>query len=327
MELTTGTWVTQAVSVTASLGVADQLAAGPQTVEAIAAAVGADTPSLYRLLRFVADLGVLRELDGRRFASTEISELLRSDVPGSMRGWTIMAGARWHLDAWTGLTESVRTGEPAFELVHGQLAFDHFRDHPDDAAVLNAAMTSAASQQVVPVVTAYDFSGCGTVVDVGGGQGALLAAVLTAHPHLHGVLFEQPEVVAGAKALVEEADLGARCTCVGGDFFESVPPGGDAYLLSNVIHDWDDTRAVRILANCRAALGAGGRVLLVEAVLPDGPEPSPAKLVDVEMLVMGPGRQRTESELRDLLQRAGLHLSRIHPGPIFDLVEALPASA
>jgi len=302
------------------------LASGPRPVEEIADAVGADAASLYRVLRVLGDVGVLDELDGRRFALTETGDLLRSDVLGSMRGWAAMAGAPFHVDAWADLLDGVRTGEPAFERVHGQLGFDYFRDHPDDGAVLNGAMTSTSAQLIAPVVTAYDFSGIGTVVDVGGGHGALLAAVLAAHPHLQGVLYELPEVVAGAGRLLTEAGVRDRCTCVAGDFFESVPWGGDAYLLSNIIHDWDDARAVRILSNCRAALDDGGRVLLAEAVLPEQVEPSPAKLIDLAMLVMGPGRQRTESEYRDLFQRAGLRLSRIDPsGPAFSIVEAVAA--
>lgn len=326
MELTTGAWITHAVSVVASLGVADALASGPRPADEIAAAVGADAPSLHRVLRALADEDVFRALDGGRFALTETGELLRSDVPGSMRGWAAMAGAPFHVDAWTGLLDCVRTGEPAFELVHGQLGFDYLRDHPDDGAVLNTGMTSVSSLHIAPVVSAYDFSGVGTVVDMGGGHGALLAAVLEANPHLEGVLYELPEVVAGAGRLLGEAGVGDRCTCVAGDFFDSVPSGGDAYLLSNIIHDWDDARALRILTNCRAALNDGGRVLLAEAVLPEGPQPSRAKLIDVAMLVMGPGRQRSESDYRDLFQRAGLRLSRIDPsGPVFSVVEAVAA--
>ena len=326
MELTTGAWITQAVSVAASLGVADVLASGSRPVDEIASAVGADAPSLHRVLRALADVDVFRELDRERFALTETGELLRSDVPGSVRGWAVMASAPFHVDAWTGLLESVRTGEPAFELVHGQLGFDYLRDHPDDGAVLHAGMTSISSLHVAPVVTAYDFSGVGTVVDVGGGHGTLLAAVLTADPRLQGVLYELPEVVAGAGQLLAEAGVGNRCTCVAGDFFESVPAGGDAYLLSNIIHDRDDARALRILTNCRAALNDGGRVLLAEAVLPEGPQPSRAKLIDMAMLVMGPGRQRSESEYRDLFQRAGLRRSGIDPsGPVFSVVEAVAA--
>ncbi|MGH9211421.1 MAG: methyltransferase [Acidimicrobiales bacterium] len=329
MELTTGAWVAQAVSVAAELAVADQLSSGPRPVDELAEAVGADTDSLYRVLRALADVGVFRELEGRRFASTEIGDLLRSDTPDSMRAWATFNGAPFHVEAWTDLLTSVRTGQPAFERVHRQLGFDYFRDHPEAGALLNAAMTAGSAQQIAPLLASYDFGTIGTVVDVGGGHGALLAAVLKAHPHLRGVLFDLPEVAAGGEALLDDAGVGDRATCVGGDFFDVVPPGGDAYLLSNVIHDWDDSRAVRILANCQAGLNNGGRVVLAEAVLPDQVEPSPAKLIDVAMLVMGTGRQRTLSEHRDLFQAAGLRQSRVDPQEAppaaFNLVEAVRA--
>ncbi len=281
-------------------------------MDEIAAAVGADTESLYRLLRALADLDVFRELDGRRFALAEAGELLRTDVPGSMHGWAVFVGTPMHRDAWTDLQESIRTGEPAFERVHGQLAFDHFASDPDDGALLDAAMTSIASQLIAPIVGCYDFSAFDTIVDVGGGSGALLAAVLAANPRARGVLYDLPHVIERAGAPLEEAGVRDRCELVGGDFFDSVPPG-DAYLLSNVIHDWDDERATRILDRCRAALPEGGRVLLAEDVLPTGTEPSPAKWIDLEMLVMGTGRQRTEDDYRRLFERAGLALFDVVP--------------
>jgi hypothetical protein len=325
-ELTTGAWVAQAISVAASLGVADELVAGPRPVDEIAKAVDADPPTLYRLLRALADAQVLRQLDGRRFGLTPLGELLRADAPGSMRDWALFVGRPFHVQVWADLLESVRTGTPAFDRVHGREAFDYFAANPDDGATLNNAMTAASAQFIAPAVGAYDFGSFGTVVDVGGGHGALLAAVLAAGPRVHGVLYDQPHVIAGAGRPLEEAGVADRCELIGGDFFQSVPPGGDAYLLSNVIHDWDDDRSVQILANCRAAMNADGRVLLGEAVLPDGPEPHPATWIDLEMLVMGAGRQRTEEEYRALFRRAGLRLTRVVPShEMFDLVEAVAA--
>ncbi|HKE74928.1 MAG TPA: methyltransferase [Acidimicrobiales bacterium] len=322
--LTTAAWVAQALNVVAALGVADHLADGPRTVDELAAAVGADGPSLYRVLRVLADVEVVAELDGRRFALAELGEPLRRDAPVSLRAWAEMAGAPFHMQALTDLVGAVRTGEPAFERVHGRQAFDWLRDHPAEWALLNDAMTGASSPAVAEVLTAYDFSAAGTVIDVGGGHGVLLAALLQAHPHLHGVVYDLPEVVAGAAPRLDGAGVGARASAVGGDFFRSVPTGADVHVLANIIHDWDDDRAVRILANCRAALNPGGRVLLGEALLPDGPGPSLAKLVDLEMLVMGTGRQRSEVDYRALFRRAGLELVGIGPSnPMYSVVEAV----
>jgi hypothetical protein len=332
MELTTGTWISQAVSVAAELGLADAVADGPLPVDDIAKAVGADAPSLYRLMRALADVGVFEELDGRRFASTPLGELLRDDAPGSLRAWAIMVGRPFHRMAWTALGDGVRTGEPAFEQVHGAPAWEYLRDHPADGRALDAAMTTVSSRIIAPVFTEYfkerssgdDGGTTGTIVDVGGGQGGLLAAILAANPRLRGVLFDLPHVVAGQ--VIGAAGLGERCACVGGDFFASVPAGGDAYVLSNIIHDWGDEAAVRILRNCRAAMNEGGRVLLGEAVLPDEIRPSRAKWMDLEMLVLNVqgARQRTRREYRDLFARAGLRLSGIGGNSdVFALVEAV----
>jgi SAM-dependent methyltransferase len=324
MQLTFGSMVAQAISVAADLGVADALADGPRPVDDIATIVGADAPSLYRLLRALADVGVFEELDGRRFAATSLGDLLRRDGPDSLREWAIMMGRPFHRMAWTGLLGSVRTGEPAFEQVHGTTAWDHIRDHPEDGQVFDAAMTVASSRSLAAIADEYDFGSTGTVVDVGGGQGGLIAAILTANPGVRGVLFDLPHVV--ATRIVKEAGAGDRCEYVGGDFFDAVPAGGDVYLLANIIHDWDDEHAARILRNCREAMNPGGRVLLGEAVLPETTEPSPAKLIDLEMLVMNVrgARQRTESEYRDLFAAVGLRMSGIVGRfPPFDLVEAV----
>jgi hypothetical protein len=326
MDLTTRTWVSQAVSVAAELGVADTLTDGPRHVDEIARAVDADASALYRLLRALADLELFRELEGRRFASTPLGDLLRTGVPGSLRDWAIMTGRPFHREAWTALGYSVRTGEPAFEHVHGAAGFDHFRDHPGDGQVLNAAMTAVSGLIIAPVVAACEFAPGSKIVDVGGGQGALLAAILSADPDAHGVVFDLPHVVDGAGRAAADAGVAGRCEYVGGDFFESVPSGGDAYVLSNIVHDWDDDSAVRILANCRNAMNPNGRVLLLEAVLPGDARPSRAKWIDLEMLIMARGaKQRTESEYAELLRRAGLHLTRLTAdADTFGVVEAVP---
>jgi O-methyltransferase domain/Dimerisation domain len=324
MQLITGTWVSQAVSAAATLGVADALARGPHRVDAIADAVGADTDALYRLLRALAGLGIVDELDDREFTLTELGELLRTDAPNSMHGLARMFGAPWHRRAWTDLADSVRTGESAFTRLFGD-TWEYFRDHPDDGEVFNSAMTAASGTLMAPALGAYDFTRFDTIVDVGGGHGALLATVLTGHPRARGVLFDLPQVIAGAGAPLKAAGVADRCELVGGSFFNAVPAGGDAYLLASIIHDWDDQRAVQILSNCRAALNRGGRVLLCEAVIPEKVGgPSTAALIDLEMLVMAPGaRQRTAGEYERLFDRAGLRLSGITPaGETYSVVEA-----
>lgn len=325
-QLTMGTLVSQAISVFARLGVADALAAGPRNAEEIAELVGAHGPALYRLLRALGDVGVVAELENRRFALTPLGAVLRSDVPGSWRGWATMMGMPFHRYAWTDLYEAIRTGESAFDRVHGTKLFDYLAEHPEDAAVFDAAMTSVSTSETVRIVQAYDFTRFGTIVDVGGGRGGLLTEILAANPHLQGVLFDVPTVVTGVSEEISNTEIADRCKVVGGDFFDSVPEAADAYLLSNIIHDWDDDRAAQILSTCRAAMADTACVLLVELVLPEGCQQSVGKLSDLEMLVMtAGGRQRTEAEHRALFGRSGFRLTRIVPSTgRFSLVEGSP---
>ncbi|UQX03450.1 acetylserotonin O-methyltransferase [Streptomyces sp. RerS4] len=326
LQLATAGWMSAAVSAAAELGVADELARGPRTVEDIAKSIDADAPTLYRLLRACADFGLFREEAGRVFALTETGEALRSDAPGSMRNFARWVGEPADRFTWSRLAESVLTGRSAFAAVHGRSVWEYLREETHTARVFNGAMTEASSGLIAPVVNAYDFSSFRKIVDVGGGQGALLAAVLAANPDAQGVLFDQPEVIAAAGRAFEDAGVADRVEKHRGDFFESVPAGGDAYLMSNIIHDWDDEHSVRILANCRAAMTADARVLLVEAVMPSGPAHAPTvKLMDLNMLVLCDGRQRTEDEFRALFREAGLELSRVVPGGLCSVVEAVRA--
>lgn len=313
IQLIWGEFVAQATCVFARLGVADVLAEGPRQVDDIAQQVGAHGSTLYRVLRVLSDAGVVTELEDRHFALTPLGAVLRSDVPGSLRGVMTMLGMPFHRHPWTDLYTTVITGEAAFDRVHGAAKFDYLAEHPEDAAIYETAMTSLSTSDTVSIVAAYDFTRLGTIVDVGGGHGGLLAAILSANPQLHGVLFDQPTVVAGAEQL-SHAGVGDRGTVVGGDFFDSVPEGRDAYLLSDVIHDWDDKHAVKILSACRAAMADTGCVLIAETVLPEGAEPSAGKLMDVEVMVMSSGgRNRTEAQFRTLLDQAGLRLTRVLP--------------
>lgn len=320
MAMVTGTWVSQGISVAASLGVPDALADGPLPVEEIAERVGADPSALCRLLRALADVDVVREVDGRRFATTEIGALLRSDRPDSVRAWAMLVGQPPWRHMWTDLLTTVRTGEPAFERVLGGTPFAYLREHPEYAAVFDDAMTALSRRLTAAVAEGYDFGRFDTIADVGGGNGALLATVLAAHPGTRGVLYDLPDVVEGAEKLLADAGVADRCERVGGDFFASVPTGADAYVLANVIHDWDDDRAARILANCRSAAGPSGRLLLAEMVVVEG-EPSFVNWADMEMLLIG-GRQRTAAEFAALVERAGWRLSRIVPCGLYSIVEA-----
>jgi hypothetical protein len=324
MQHITGAWVSQAVCAAATLGVADELAEGPHRVEAIADAIGTDADALHRLLRALAGLGLVEETGDREFTLTELGELLTADAPNSLRGMALMFGSHWHRRAWTGLAESIRTGESAFVRVFGD-SWEYFRDHPDDGEVFNKAMTAASGTVLAPGLSAYDFTRFARIVDVGGGHGALLAGVLAGHDAAQGVLYDLPNVIAGAGAPLERAGVANRCELVGGSFLDAVPAGGDAYLLANIIHDWDDRSAVRILRNCRAAMNPGGRVLLCEAVIPEKAGEAPqASLIDLEMLVMAPGaRQRTAGEFERLFESAGLRLVGITAtGDTFSVVEA-----
>ncbi|MGH3685596.1 MAG: methyltransferase [Pseudonocardiaceae bacterium] len=325
IQLVRRTYILQAISVIARLGVADVLADGPLEVEEIAQRVSAHSSALYRVLRALGDVGVVTELDHRSFALTPLGAVLRSDVPGSLRGWVTMASMPFYQRPWADLYETVRTGESAFDRVHGMQLFDYLAQHPEDAAVFDIAMTSIATNETVNITKSYDFGRFGTVVDVGGGRGGLLAAILSANPHLQGVLFDAPTVVAEAESVLSAAGVTDRCTVVGGNFFDSIPKGGDAYLLSNVIHDWDDDDAVKILSRCRATMADTACLLLAGLVLPEGRQQSRGKMVDVQMLVITGGHERTKTECRALLDRAGFRLTRIVPSAgMVSLVEAVP---
>ncbi|BBB01456.1 putative O-methyltransferase [Actinacidiphila reveromycinica] len=325
LQLATAGWLSQAVSATAELGVADALAAGPRTVDQIAEEIGAHAPTLYRLLRAGADIELFEERPHHVFALTELGDALRSDSPVSLRDFAIWTGLPAERAAWTELAAGVRTGSPVFERVHGASVWDHIRDHPHVLGVFDRAMTQTSRQIIGSIVAAYDFTDLRTLVDVGGGRGALLSAILAANPGLRGVLYDQPEVVAESGPVFKEAGVAERATAEGGSFFDAVPAGGDAYLLSNIIHDWDDEPSVRLLSKVRAVLPEHGRVLLVEAVLPTDRPALNVKLMDLDMLLLCGGRQRTEAEFAVLLADAGLRLNRVVPGGHCSVVEAVVA--
>jgi O-methyltransferase domain len=326
IKLIAGAYASQAICVIARLGVADVLADGPQPVAEIARRVGAHDSVLYRVLRALSDVGVVTELGDRWFALTPLGEILRSDVPGSLRAWATMIGMPFRHRSWTELYEAVRTGESAFGRAHGTPLPDYLMEHPDDAAVFEAGTTSIYTHR--NIIGEYDFSRFSTIVDVGGGRGVVLAAILSANPHLQGVLFDTPAAVTGAEGELFRAGVTNRCRLVGGDFFGSVPEGGDVYLLRGMIHGSGDDHAVKILSACRAAMADTASLLIAETVLPEGSQPSIGKFMDLQTLVFTVGgRLRTEAEFRVLLDQTGFRLVRTVPSSdIVSLMEAVPYS-
>lgn len=319
LQLLNGFRVTQVLYVAARLGLADILKDGPQSIEALTATTGANADALYRVLRVLASIGVFEEISARQFALTPLAVLLQNDHPSAVR-----AQARFFGDepyrACGGLYDSVITGENAYERVFGAPHFEYLAQHPDQNEVFNQAMSASSRQAALAIAQAYDFSAAGTVVDIAGGQGVLIAAILRAHPALRGVLFDQPHVVENALPLLESAGVAGRCELASGDFFASVP-SGDIYTLRHILHDWDDEHAIAILRSCAEAMNSGGRTLVVESVIEPGNEPSPAKFLDLMMFVMNGGRERTAEEYRRLFAAAGLRLTRIIPTSAESLIE------
>jgi hypothetical protein len=309
-DMIMGFRVTQMLYVAAKLNLPDQLADGPHSAERVAANIGADSASLRRFMRALTGLGILAETDGC-FSITALGQLLRRDVPNSLNGLATLYGEEWLWTAYGRMLDSVRTGKTAFTEVHGMSLFEFLDAHSDAAAQFQAAMNAYSRLEATAITDAYTFPENATVVDVGGGQGALLAALLTAHRSLTGVLFDQPTVIAGADEVLAEAHVRARATVAGGDFFSEVPSGGDVYLLKSVLHNWPDVEAARILQCCRRAMSQHARLLVADRIVPTGNAPSEAKLFDINMLVVVGGRERTEQEYRELLDSAGFALVQV----------------
>src|SRR5262245_42941534 len=240
IQMVIGSWLSQAIHVVAKLNIADKLSDGPMDCDKLAAATGVHSQSLYRVMRALASVGVFLEVEGGKFQSTPISELLRTGVPGSLRALAAMASERWHWTLIGNLLGSVESGEPAFDRVFGMRLFEFLANNPEDGQLFNQAMTDVSAEQIIGVLDAYDFSMFGTLVDVGGGQGSLLTAALRKNPRLRGVIYEHPAVAEGARDAISNEALSNRCEVIAGDFFKSVPRGGDAYIMKHIIHDWND---------------------------------------------------------------------------------------
>ena len=324
-DLLFGYRLSQAVSVAASLGVADALAAGPRTAAELAPELASNAEALYRLLRLLAATGVLHEAGDGRFSLTPVGELLRTDAPGSMREPAILQGRPEILAAYGKLEHAIRTGENAFEAQFGESVWQWRSRRPDEASQFNRTM-AAWSRMVAPALAAaFDFGALGTVADIGGGSGTLLAGVLQAHPSLRGIVFDQPAVVAEAEPVLAQAGVRDRAEIVGGDFFVDVP-AADVYVMKSILHDWDDEECVRIVRTIRARATPSGRLLVVERVLGGPNEDLEGKLSDLHMLVMPGGLERTLDEWRRLLAAGGWELLRTQPlAAGWGLLEAAPA--
>ncbi|MGE2713573.1 methyltransferase [Mycolicibacterium litorale] len=311
LELATGAWTTAALYTAARLGIADQLASGPRHANDVAARIGVDPDGVYRLMRALTSRGVLRQRPDGSFALTRVGDALRSGVDGSLRDMVLFIGHPIRWADWGNLEHSVRTGRTAFAELHGRPFFDYLDGDPEFATVFNNAMTATSGLADEVALGAYDFTGCKLVVDVGGGHGSVLSTILRSAPEARGVLYDLPSVVADAGPTFDAAGVADRASVTGGSFMDSVPDGGDAYVMKNIIHDWSDDDAVRILRNIRTAIAPGGRLVLLEMVLPERANSFIGLMLDLEMLVTAGGRERTRGEYANLLSRSGFRLTRV----------------
>src|SRR6516162_23815 len=323
LEMISDVWATQAITAAADLGIADALAKGPLSADELASAINADADALSRLLRALITRGIFRQRRDGRYDLTPLADTLRSDADVSMAAFARFLGSPQHREHWSHLTEAVRTGRAVIPALRGKPFFEYLDGEPELAEIFNDAMTSISELAIAALIAGYDFSPYTTIVDVGGGHGRLLAAILGATPRARGILFDQPQVVAGASAILEEHHVADRVRVAEGSFFVAVPEGGDAYVLKNVIHDWPDEDAVRILGNVRTAAGTDKHVLLVELVIPRHDREFLGKWTDMEMLIGNAARERSAAEYGRLPSRAGFRMTRVvQTASPFSVVEA-----
>jgi hypothetical protein len=323
LRLVNGYRISQALHVVATLDIADRLVGGPHTAGELARQTGTHADTLYRLLRAVAAIGVLHEDVEQRFSLAPLGEGLRSDGVEGIRDWAVFVGQAANWNTWGQLLHTVRTGENAFRFVHGTDAWTHRETHAEDGKVFDRAMTAISGTVADAIAAAYDFSCFNRIVDVGGGRGVLLKAILDVHAGPQGVLFDQPHVVRSVGESLRGSSLGRRLTLVGGSFFKHVPPDGDAYLLKSVLHDWDDASASSILRNCAAAMSPHARLILIERLVGPPNETADTKFTDLHMMISPGGRERSRAEFDALLAAAGLRLECVvSTGTWLSIIEA-----
>jgi hypothetical protein len=311
-QMISGYWISQAIYAAAKFGIADHLKDGPKTVRELASATSANPDALYRLLRALASVGIFTEGDSGQFSLTPMAEPLRSDVAGSKRALALMMGDE-QFRAWAEIDYSIRTGKIAFDKAFGKPVFDYLGEHPDKARIFDAAMVGIHGRESNAILNAYDFSGIGVIADIGGGNGSQITEILKKHSRVKGILFDLPHVIERAKERIQASGLLDRCKLVSGSFFDAVPEGADAYIMRHIIHDWDEEKCLAILRNCHRAMASTSKLLVVESVIPVGNEPFLGKFLDLHMLLIPGGKERTEKEYQALFERAGFELTRIVP--------------
>jgi len=304
-------WISQSIYAVAKLGISDLLKDGSQSCEELAKSTNMNPGALYRLMRALASTGIFAEQENGYFALTPMAKCLQNDFPGSVRPLALMSGEEQY-QAWGNILHSVRTGKSAFDHLYQMNIFDYFAQNQESGEIYDKAINTFAVMARKAIQKSYDFSSINMLIDVAGGQGAMIASILKFNPHMQGILLDKPAVIASAKHLLEEEGVAERCQLIGGDIFESVPKGGDAYILKYILHDWGDEAAITILKNCRQAMDKNSKVLVIEQIIPSGNEPCIGKLSDLHMLVTHPGgAERTEVEYRVLFESAGFEITKI----------------
>ena len=329
LRLISGAWVSRALYVAAKLGIPDILQDQVKGAVELAEATHTHAPSLYRLLRVLVSIGVMMRDENDHFALTPVGATLRTDVPESLRAWALSQLGDQHYQAWGDVLHSIQTGETAFKHVFGMDVWQYRALHLEQSKLFDEAMANLINMLNPAILNSYDFSSIQQIVDVGGGNGSLLLYLLNGNPHMKGIVFDSPHVAEGAKPRIEAAGLGDRCVSMGGDFFDAVPAGGNAYILSRIIHDWDDEHSITILKNCRRVMASGAKLLLMERVIPDEIETTSKSqntlLSDLNMMVIVSGRERSKAEYEALFKAAGFSLTRIiATQSVISIIEAVP---